>query len=49
MLECESKMLPMISRALEAESRNEPLPEAAPEKMPVSMERLVEIIKDEFA
>lgn len=49
MLECESKMLPMISRALEAESRNEPVPEAAREKMPVSMERLVEIIKDEFA
>ncbi|MDI9617116.1 MAG: methanogenesis marker 6 protein [Methanothrix sp.] len=49
MLECESKMLPMISRALEAESRNEPIPEAVPEKMPLSMERLVEIIKDEFA
>lgn len=49
MMECESKMLPMISRALEAESKNAPVPEAVPEKMPVSMERLVEIIKDEFA
>ncbi len=49
MLECEAKTLPMISRALEAESRNEPPPEAAPEKVPVSIERLRELIKDEFA
>ncbi|HOT06409.1 MAG: hypothetical protein A4E45_01316 [Methanosaeta sp. PtaB.Bin039] len=49
MMECESKAMPLVSRALACEERGESVPEAAPQKAPISTEKLIEFIKDEFS
>ena len=49
MMECEAKTLPLISRALACEARGETMPPAAAEEMPLKLERLEELIKDEFS
>lgn len=47
MIESESKMLPLISRALASEG--EGVPRKEEKKRPLSLEKLEEIIKDEFS
>jgi putative methanogenesis marker protein 6 len=47
MIQCESKALPLISRALACESQGTPL-EPLPEKKALKIERLEEIIRNEF-
>ncbi|NYT01210.1 MAG: methanogenesis marker 6 protein [Methanosarcinales archaeon] len=48
MMECESKAMPLVARALACMSRGEEVPPPAPAKGPLKLERLEEIIKDEF-
>lgn len=49
MMECESKSLPLVSRALACEARGEPVPQEPLKRPPVKTERLIDIIKDEFS
>jgi hypothetical protein len=47
MIESESKMLPMISRALASEG--EPFPETLQKKRPLDFKRLEEILKEDLS
>jgi putative methanogenesis marker protein 6 len=49
MMECEGKTLPLISRALACEAKGDAVPQQAAPKAPIKIERLEEIVKDEFS
>ncbi len=49
MIESESKMLPMISRALKSEAEGEATEESPKEKKPLDIKRLEDIVKEELS
>lgn len=49
MIESESKMLPMISRALKSEAEGKEVEEIPKEKKPLDIKRLEDIVKEELS